>query len=485
RIECSRRGWFLEARLRRTDVLVLGAGPTGLGAAWQLHADGGADWLLVEAAPGPGGAAASVTDPAGFTWDLGGHVIHSHFPLFDDVIARVVDDWSFPRRSGWVSAADPRAWGGGDGWVPTPLQRHIGLLPPPLRDRVVAELADRAVPGDAADGKGPVQIGESLEEFFVAAFGRSLTATFFRPFNTWGHPPAELGHAWTSLRSGSTAPNVPEVDLSLTRPHTPDDTSTFPFPTYGSGAVWSGVARALPADRQVYGDAAAALDSRERVVTLRDGHRIGYELLVSSIPLPTLLALCSETPRPAVDATRLRHSGTHAVGLGFLGQPPPRLRDVSYVYVPDADVPVHRATVLSHYSPAMAGPGRWSLLFEAGCSPRLPVSSADALSSAIEQARRWDAEAAPVSVWQRFLPYGYPVPTLDRDRVLNRVQRWLESVGILSRGRFGGWRYESCNQDYAFMQGVEAVGAVLRGTPERVYWPGRQPAIAGPARACA
>src|SRR5512144_1561595 len=360
------------------------------------------------------------------------------------------------------------------------------IAPAPLRDRVVAELADRAVPGNAADGKAPVEIGESLEEFFVAAFGRSLTAAFFRPFNTkmWGHPPAELGHAWTSLRSGSTAPNVPEVDLSLARPHTPDDTSTFPFPTYGSGAVWSGVARALPADRQVYGDAAAALDSRERVVTLRDGHRIVYEL-VSSIPLPTLLALCSETSRPAVDAARLRHSGTHAVGLGFLGQPPPRLRDVSYVYVPDADVPVHRATVLSHYSPAMAGPGRWSLLFEAGCSPRLPVSSADALSSAIEQARRWDAEAAPVSVWQRFLPYGYPVPTLDRDRVLNRVQRWLESVGILSRGRFGGWRYESCNQDYAFMQGVEAVGAVLRGTPERVYWPGRQPAIAGPARACA
>src|SRR5512144_1414530 len=33
-------------------------------------------------------------------------------------------------RSGWVSAADPRAWGGGDGWVPTPLQRDIGSLPP-------------------------------------------------------------------------------------------------------------------------------------------------------------------------------------------------------------------------------------------------------------------------------------------------------------------------------------------------------------------
>jgi hypothetical protein len=43
--------------------------------------------------------------------------------------------------------------------------------------------------------------------------------------------------------------------------------------------------------------------------------------------------------------------------------------------------------------------------------------------------------------------------------------------GVLPRGRFGGWRCESSNQDYAFMQGVEAVTAILHGKVENAYWP--------------
>ena len=50
------------------DILIIGAGPTGLGAATRLQERGG-DWHLVEAAPGFGGLAATFVDPQGFTWD--------------------------------------------------------------------------------------------------------------------------------------------------------------------------------------------------------------------------------------------------------------------------------------------------------------------------------------------------------------------------------------------------------------------------------
>src|SRR5205085_1116871 len=54
------------------DILILGAGPTGLGAAWRLDTLGARDWHLCEAAPAAGGLAGSVVDDHGFTWDLGG-----------------------------------------------------------------------------------------------------------------------------------------------------------------------------------------------------------------------------------------------------------------------------------------------------------------------------------------------------------------------------------------------------------------------------
>src|SRR5439155_340516 len=76
------------ASRRMTDVglLIVGAGPTGLGAAWRLTASGETNWLLCEAAADAGGLAGSVVDDHGFTWDLGGHVQFSHYDYFDDLM---------------------------------------------------------------------------------------------------------------------------------------------------------------------------------------------------------------------------------------------------------------------------------------------------------------------------------------------------------------------------------------------------------------
>src|SRR5947208_17156550 len=105
---------------RRVDVLVIGGGPTGLGAATRLQ-ERGADWHLVEAAEGLGGMASTVTDDAGFRWDLGGHVLHSHFPDFDRAIADSGVRMLAPVRNGWV-------WMDGE-LVAAPIQHQVNELP--------------------------------------------------------------------------------------------------------------------------------------------------------------------------------------------------------------------------------------------------------------------------------------------------------------------------------------------------------------------
>ena len=42
--------------------IIVGAGPTGLGAAWRLHELGQEDWLIVEAEAEAGGLARSFVD---------------------------------------------------------------------------------------------------------------------------------------------------------------------------------------------------------------------------------------------------------------------------------------------------------------------------------------------------------------------------------------------------------------------------------------
>ena len=75
----------------KTLTLIIGAGPCGLSAAARLtQIDPNHDYLLVDANP-PGGLSSTFTTPEGFLFDLGGHVIFSHFKFFDDLIEAGAD----------------------------------------------------------------------------------------------------------------------------------------------------------------------------------------------------------------------------------------------------------------------------------------------------------------------------------------------------------------------------------------------------------
>lgn len=71
-----------------------------------------------------------------------------------------------------------------------------------------------------------------------------------------------------------------------------------------------------------------------------------------------------------------------------------------------------------------------------------------------------------VSTYHRRFDHGYPTPSLERDGVLKQLLPKLQDKDILSRGRFGSWKYEVGNQDHSFMLGVEATDHVVNGATE-------------------
>ena len=136
-------------------------------------------------------------------------------------------------------------------------------------------------------------------------------------------------------------------------------------------------------------------------------------------------------------------------------------------------MPFFRATILSNYSPHNVPDGdHWSILCEISESPEKPVD-AQRLFDGIEAALRpafVPVDQSIVARWYQRLDYGYPVPCLQRDGFLQQVEPALRRLDIRSRGRFGGWKYESSNQDNSFMQGVEAVDSILFGAEELSYF---------------
>src|SRR5690349_6492550 len=115
-------------------ILIIGAGPTGLGAAHRLHEVGYDNWTMLEAGPVAGGLSASVTDEKGFTWDLGGHVQFSHYRYFDNLMDDLLgtDGWIWHDRESWVWLRDS--------FVPYPFQMNVRRLPQAEMKECVAGL---------------------------------------------------------------------------------------------------------------------------------------------------------------------------------------------------------------------------------------------------------------------------------------------------------------------------------------------------------
>lgn len=445
--------------------LIVGAGPTGLGAARRLEEHGQHDWLLVDADEIPGGLAKSYVDDAGFTWDLGGHVQFSHYDYFDALMDELLPDgWLHHERESWVWICDR--------FVPYPFQNNIWRLPDAERWdclRGLIRLYKNSPSGRPAN----------FAEWIDRTFGEGLAKVFMRPYNfkVWAYPPEDMNAGWVGER-------VAVVDLERVLENVflqRDDVSwgpnnTFRFPKFGgTGSVWRACAAKLPQDKQRYRTAIVAVNTAKREATLSTGEVVRYEYLINTMPLDLFVGISDIKAELTPHAEKLVHSSTHVIGVGMNGQPPEHLKTKCWMYFPEANSPFYRVTVFSNYSPNNAvRPGEtWSLMAEVSESPKKPVDAASVVEDTLrglEATNLLPSRSDILSTWHRRLEHGYPTPSLRRDEGLNVLLPALMARGVYSRGRFGAWKYEVSNQDHSLMQGVEVIDHLLYGVTENTLW---------------
>src|ERR1700676_1565084 len=164
--------------LERARIAIIGAGPTGLGAAHRLHELGVKNFKVFEKEHHPGGLASSFRDPAGFTWDIGGHVQFSHYSYFDELMDKLLGEaWLHHEREAWVWMRER--------FIPYPFQNNIRHLPAEeMRDCLRGLIACLRAKSE--------KLPENFEEWIYRSFGEGIARHFMLPYNfkVWAYRPS-------------------------------------------------------------------------------------------------------------------------------------------------------------------------------------------------------------------------------------------------------------------------------------------------------
>ncbi|KAJ6129877.1 UDP-galactopyranose mutase-like protein [Penicillium capsulatum] len=478
---------------RSVDVLVIGAGPTGLGAAKRLNQINGPSWLIIDSNEKPGGLASTDTTPEGFLYDVGGHVIFSHYKYFDDCLDEALpneSDWYTHQRISYVRYKGL--------WVPYPFQNNISILPKDDQVKCIDALIDAALDARVANTKP-----QNFDEWNVRNLGTALTDIFGRPYNfkVWAVPPSKMQCSWLGERVA--APNLKALVTNVIMDKVAGNwgpNATFRFPARdGTGGIWTAVAGTIPDSQKRFGQSGdvSKVDAAGKKVTLADGTTIQYDKLISTMAVDALVEKMGDEQGVKM-AKDLFYSSTNVIGIGVRGERPERIGDKCWLYFPEDNCPFYRATIFSNYSPynqpastvelrtiqlangqkssgsAKAGP-YWSIMLEISESSMKPVDQKTILEESIKGLVNTELylissslkpEDEIVSTYHRRFDHGYPTPSLERDGTLKELLPHLYNQDILSRGRFGSWKYEVGNQDHSFMLGVESVDHVVNGAVE-------------------
>ena len=443
-------------------IVIIGAGPTGLGAGYRLKELGYKNFRIFERSPYVGGLATSFKDSEGFTWDIGGHVMFSHYDyytkLFDTLMG---DQYQENMRECWVRMFDT--------WVPYPFQNNIRYLPREVCYECLSGLIEAQTQRDHKSAR-------NFEEFIYAVFGDGIAKHFMIPYNfkVWAHPARLMNKEWIGERVAVVDINRALKNVILEEEdYAWGPNNQFKYPLFGGTGEFYARFHPVLKDHITLNAEVEFIDVKKKQILFSDGEVVRYDDLISAVPLDRL---CNDYMNGAVPesvktaAANLRHSGGYMVGIG-IKQPCPSTK--SWMYFPEANSPFYRVTYLSNYSKYMTPDAAqyYSLLCETSYSEFKPVRGTTIVEDTIQGLinsgmLREEDRRDIVSTWVYNATYSYPTPTVERDAILSRTIPWLERNDVYSRGRFGMWKYEVSNTDHTLMQGVELVNRLLLGEEE-------------------
>jgi protoporphyrinogen oxidase len=411
-----------------TKVAILGSGISAFGAANRLKAEP-VEAVLYDKNAFHGGHTVSRTYEEGFTFDIGPHVSFTRDTRIQEMLAENVggefDTHDYKFSNYWKGH-----------WLGHPAQTNLHGLPTDVIVKVIADFV--------AQGSVPVEIA-NYEDWLLAAYGRTFAEQFPGQYTFKYHttPARNLTTDWMGPRM--YRPKLEEMLYGALSAETPNVhyIQQFRYPRQGGFvsylSKWA-AETSLELNHEV-----VRIDPAARRLTFKHGRTVGYDAVISSIPLPELVKLIPDVPEDvAAAAGRLACSACVLVNIG-VGRDDFANTHISYFY--DLDVIFPRTSYPHMMAKSNAPAGCGGIQVEIYFSPKYrPVTgaAADYIEPTLRDLVRCGVLREDDTILMKdavYVPYANIIFDHDRAAALAAVHGYLDDVGIQYCGRYGAWGY--------------------------------------------
>ena len=415
-------------------IVIIGAGLTGISAAYHLEKKGYNNYKIFEKEPTIGGLCRSVQQD-GFTFDYTGHLLHVNDPYFQELIHKTVGFEhlaTIERRSFIYSHGQ---------YTRYPFQINLHGLP----DDVIVECIEGFV-----NGRTQRKRVVSFYDWVMRYFGPGLGNHFFFPFERkkMAYDLKKLTHTWTGRFVPSTS--LQEMIRGAIRDQQDSSigyNSQFFYPKKGGIQFWIDKLAAQLQNPIHTSCQVDAIDTRSKEVVFSNGHVEPYDQLINTMPLDIFLQKLIEKPALSV-AKAARKLACNSVVNFNLGIARQDLTDKHWIYFPEQEFPFYRMGFYHNFSAELVPPGCSSLYGEFSYYQMNATRQQQLLQKSLQATKKLLKLSNDEIITQKIMhiSHAYVIYDFWREKNIDALHTTLNKESIYSIGRYGQWKYSSMQE---------------------------------------